>query len=75
MKFAVIGCGSIGKRHAAVIDANPDPSEILKVWNSDFHKNMVKNIDINKCPRCTFGAYNEIVEKVIINDSMCKLFP
>ena len=24
VKFAVVGCGSIGKRHAAVLDANPD---------------------------------------------------
>lgn len=53
----------------------PDPSEILKVWNSDFHKDMVRGIDAEKCPRCTFGAYNEIVEKVIINDSMCLNFP
>lgn len=53
----------------------PDPSEILKVWNSDFHKNMVKGIDVEKCPRCTFGAYNEIVEQVIIDDSMCINFP
>jgi predicted dehydrogenase len=24
VKFAVVGCGNIGKRHAAVLDANPD---------------------------------------------------
>jgi len=30
---------------------------------------------VDKCPRCTFGPYNEIVEKVFIKDSMCRYFP
>lgn len=53
----------------------PDPSEILKVWNTEYHKKMIREIDVTKCPRCTFGAYNEIVEKVIIEDGFCKNFP
>lgn len=53
----------------------PDPTEVLKVWNTDKHKDLVKSIDVNKCPRCTFGTYNEIIEKVIIDDSMCRFFP
>lgn len=64
-----------GKKNLILCKHEPDPMEILKVWNTDFHRNMVKSININNCPRCTFGAYNEIIEKVIINDSMCLNFP
>ena len=53
----------------------PDVTEIMRVWNTDNHKNIIKSIDIDKCPRCTFTAYNEIVENVIMNDSMCYKFP
>jgi sulfatase maturation enzyme AslB (radical SAM superfamily) len=64
-----------GREDLILCKHDPDPSEILKVWNTDFHKNMIRSIKIKDCPRCTFGSYNEIVEKVIIDDSMCKLFP
>jgi MoaA/NifB/PqqE/SkfB family radical SAM enzyme len=53
----------------------PDVSEILNVWNTEYHRKMVREIDVNKCPRCTFGTYNDIVEKVIIEDGFCKNFP
>lgn len=53
---------------------NPNPEEILKFWNTDKHKKMIADIDITKCPRCTFSAYNEIVEKVFIDDGMCRDF-
>ena len=32
-------------------------------------------IDSNKCPRCTFNSYNEIIEKVIIDDQMYRDLP
>jgi sulfatase maturation enzyme AslB (radical SAM superfamily) len=50
---------------------DPDPKEVLNHWNSQKHKDLMSGIDVNLCPRCTFGGYNEIVEKVIIQDSMC----
>lgn len=64
-----------GNENLILCKHEPEPAEILKVWNGDFHKDMVRNINVDKCPRCTFGAYNEIVEKVILNDSMCINFP
>ncbi|MFM2316386.1 MAG: Oxidoreductase family, NAD-binding Rossmann fold, partial [Bacteroidota bacterium] len=33
IKFAVVGCGSIGKRHVAVLDANPE-IEIVALCDS-----------------------------------------
>jgi MoaA/NifB/PqqE/SkfB family radical SAM enzyme len=53
----------------------PDPSEILKFWNSQEHKKLVRAIDPHQCPRCTFSSYGEIVEKVIIEDRMMMDFP
>jgi MoaA/NifB/PqqE/SkfB family radical SAM enzyme len=49
--------------------------DIIKVWGSDKHKEMIDNIDPQKCPRCTFGPYNEMVEQVFMKDSMCRYFP
>ena len=40
----------------------PDPWELARVWNTDKHKEMIRNINIEQCPRCTFSAYNEAVE-------------
>lgn len=48
----------------------PDPEKILKFWNSDKHRKLVESIDPKQCPRCTFSPYNEIVEKVILEDKM-----
>lgn len=64
-----------GREDLILCSHYPDPKEVLKHWNSDRHKNILKNIDVNKCPRCTFGPYNEIVEKVFIKDGMCRDFP
>ncbi len=64
-----------GKEELILCSHYPDPKEVLKHWNSDRHKKILKSINVNKCPRCTFGPYNEIVEKVFIKDSMCRNFP
>jgi UDP-N-acetyl-2-amino-2-deoxyglucuronate dehydrogenase len=48
MKFAVVGCGSIGKRHIAVLDAEPS-AEIVGICD----------IDINKCKELS-ALYNNL---------------
>jgi MoaA/NifB/PqqE/SkfB family radical SAM enzyme len=54
----------------------PDPEEILRIWGTDFHKDMMNKIDpVNDCPRCTWGKYHEMLENIIISDKMCKNFP
>lgn len=64
-----------GKEDLKLCRHDPDPSEIARFWGSENHKAIVNSINIEKCPRCTFSAYNEIIEKVIIDDKMCKFFP
>ncbi len=64
-----------GRKDLILCSHYPNPREILGIWGSDFHKNMINNIDPKTCPRCTFGPYNEIIEKVFLNDSMCRYFP
>jgi ssDNA-binding Zn-finger/Zn-ribbon topoisomerase 1 len=64
-----------GRKDLILCSHYPDPREILKVWNTEFHKNMVKNIKVKDCPRCTFGPYNEIAEEVFIKDKMTYRFP
>ena len=64
-----------GRKDLILCSHYPEPREILKVWGSKFHREMIENIDINKCPRCTFGPYNEVIEQVFIKDGMCRHFP
>ena len=64
-----------GRKDLILCSHYPDPREILKVWGSQFHKDMIARIDPKTCPRCTFGPYNEIIEQVFIKDGMCRFFP
>ncbi|MHA1966573.1 MAG: radical SAM protein [Candidatus Hodarchaeales archaeon] len=69
-------CFDMRSREDLIMSSHdPDPSEILKFWNTDAHREMVRSIKVKDCPRCTFGAYNEVIEQVIMNDSMCMYFP
>lgn len=63
-----------GKEEMILCSHCPDPYEILKHWNSKRHKKIIQSIDPNKCPRCTIGPYNEIIEQVIMKDRMCRDF-
>jgi len=50
--------------------------DILDYWGSDEHKELLKNLDPQKCPyRCDFCPYQEILEKVFKNDEMNFRFP
>jgi len=64
-----------GRKDLILCRHDPDPSEILRVWNTPKHIDMLRGINVDDCPRCTFGSYNDIIEEVIINDEMCRAFP
>lgn len=63
-----------GREEMILCSHYPDPHEVLKHWNSERHKKILQNVIPKKCPRCTIGPYNEIVEQVIIKDRMCRDF-
>ncbi len=48
--------------------------DVIAAWNGREHHELVDAIRISECPRCTFAPYNEIMEKVILRDSMYKNF-
>jgi len=64
-----------GRKDMILANHYPDPCEVRRVWNTDKHHKTIESIDPAKCPRCTFGPYNEIIEKVIIEDRMTRNFP
>ncbi len=55
--------------------AFPDPELIIRYWGSDRHREMIKNVNINNCSRCTGSQYNAQIENVILQDRMCLSFP
>ena len=48
--------------------------EIKDSWSSKKHFEILENINLSDCPRCTYTPHNEIFEHFIINDSTCKYF-
>ncbi|MCK9596409.1 radical SAM protein [Candidatus Pacearchaeota archaeon] len=64
-----------GRKDLILCSHYPDPKEVLKHWNSERHKEIMRNIKVEDCPRCTFGPYNEFVENIFIEDKMCRYFP
>jgi len=53
----------------------PDPEKILEWWGSDKHRNMIKEVNINNCTRCTWSQYNQQIEETVLKDGMCVNFP
>lgn len=52
----------------------PHVHEILDVWGGKKHKQMIENIKVDECPRCTMSTVNEIIEQVFIKDKMYRDF-
>ena len=63
-----------GRKDLILCSHYPDVSAIGKFWNSEEHRNKVKALNVNDCPRCTFSVYNEVVEQVFNKDNMCRNF-
>ena len=61
-----------GKKELVICDYLPEIKNVLKHWNSKGHKAILNNINVNSCTKCTFAGYNEIIEKVFIQDTMCR---
>jgi MoaA/NifB/PqqE/SkfB family radical SAM enzyme len=63
-----------GREDTIMCKHNLDVTEISRWWNSEKHKQMVNNFDVNSCTRCTFAIYNEVVEQVFLKDNMYRNF-
>jgi len=61
-----------GEDNLTLCDWYPDPANILKYWNTDIHREILRNVNFDECPKCVFSGYNRIIEKVFIDDQMCR---
>jgi sulfatase maturation enzyme AslB (radical SAM superfamily) len=64
-----------GKKEYIIGSHFPDPAQILDFWGGQAHLEMMRTVNLDLCPRCTFSIYNEIIEKAIVDDTMCRNFP
>ncbi|GAG15195.1 unnamed protein product, partial [marine sediment metagenome] len=48
-------CHDLRGKKEWILCRHDDPEEILKVWGSKKHLDLIKSIDPNKCPRCFIG--------------------
>ena len=45
-------------------------NKAVEVWGSKEHIDLVNEINVKHCPRCTYSHVNEIFENVIVKDNM-----
>jgi len=53
----------------------PNPEQILDFWGSQAHIDLMRSINVDKCPRCTYGIYAKQIEHAVEEDAMCYAFP
>ena len=64
------------KKMYLCVDHRMDERFLITDWGSGQHRDLIKSIEPDRdCSRCTWGTYNEIMEKVVIEDSMHRNFP
>jgi MoaA/NifB/PqqE/SkfB family radical SAM enzyme len=51
-----------------VIGKHFEIDRIKEVWGGERHKTIINSINLKECPKCTFNAYNEIMQEAIINN-------
>lgn len=53
----------------------PEPEQILEFWGSPEHLEKLRSVQVEKCPRCTYGIYARQIESALERDAMCRNFP
>lgn len=53
----------------------PNPEQILEFWGSPKHLEFMRKVNVDKCPRCTYGIYAQQIENAVHDDGMCVNFP
>ncbi|MCG9900460.1 MAG: Gfo/Idh/MocA family oxidoreductase [Hydrotalea sp.] len=64
IKFGIIGCGSIGKRHIAVVDADEN-AELVAVCDSD--ENVLKEIEDLYPSVLRYSSFSDLLNNTDIN--------
>lgn len=54
------------------LGSHKNPKNILSLWGSQKHKEMIEKIVPSNCNRCARNGYNTLIEEVFINDKMCR---
>jgi MoaA/NifB/PqqE/SkfB family radical SAM enzyme len=49
------------------------PGDVKKFWGGVRHKDLVRSIDLEACPRCVMGGANEIMDAAFRTDRVRKL--
>jgi len=63
-----------GRKGFKLVRHVPDPYEVMRVWGSKHHMDLMKKINPEKCMRCAFTRYNEVIENCIMEDKMFRNF-
>lgn len=45
-----------------------------EIWGSEHHKQIIDKINLDQCPPCRYKLFNQIIEKVFIEDTVHKNF-
>ena len=53
----------------------PEPEQILEFWGSPQHLEAMRRVQVDRCPRCTYGIYARQIENAVQDDGMCMNFP
>lgn len=51
---------------------NYNTQSFKDIWWGQEHLDVLEKIDLPKCPRCVENGYNEIIEQVVMNNSLRK---
>ena len=64
------------KKKYLCVDHRMDPRYEVKEWGSDQHRELIKSIVPDRdCSRCTWGAYQTLIETVVVGDKLHRNFP
>ena len=57
------------KNDESMVFGRHDPVDAIeKCWGSKRHKEVIENVKIQECPKCTFNKYNEQIEQAVIKN-------
>jgi pyruvate-formate lyase-activating enzyme len=50
------------------------PADIVEAWGGARHRDVMEQIKLSDCPRCTYAPHNELYEQFVTSDPHCKDF-